>query len=254
MKGINFLDVGNDIIQDLYLLLSILFFIICAVFIGVQWNCRPPARVDEKPQTARAAQPEVADPPVLLGPGDVLEVRFLYTPELNVTQVVRPDGKIALQMIGDVTALGKTPAQLKDHLLQLYAEHLKDPEIVVLVQSLYDRSVFVGGQVIRPSMIEMPARLTAMEAIMRAGGFDWREAAAESVLVIRHEGSRWKGYKLNLKSAIEGASTDCFFLQPKDIVHVPRTEIAKVDQWVDQHISKLIPDVFYIRIPIGEND
>ena len=93
-----------------------------------------------------------------------------------------------------------------------------------------------------------------MEAIMRAGGFDWREAAAESVLVIRHGGSHWKGYKLNLKSAIEGASTNCFYLQPKDIVHVPRTDIAKVDQWVEQHISKLIPDVFYIRIPIGENN
>lgn len=229
----------------------VLLFVTCVILVGIQGGCQEPVGVEEKPETV---SPVPADTPVTLGPGDVLEVKFLYTPELNVTQVVRPDGKIALQIVGEVTVQGKTPAQLKNHLLQLYSEQLKDPEIVILVQSLYDRSVFVGGQVVRPSMIEMPAQMTAMEAIMRAGGFDWREAEAGSVLVLRHEGSRWKGYKLNLKSAIEGNATHCFYLQPKDIVHVPRTEIAKVDQWVDQHISKLIPDVFYIRIPIGEDD
>jgi len=242
--------IENPMFYRIRMISKILLFIICAVFMGVHWGCRTPEPVQEKPQTA---PPVSADLPVMLGPGDVLEIKFLYTPELNVTQVVRPDGKIALQIIGEVTAQGKSPAQLKDHLLQQYTDHLKDPEIVILVQSLYDRSVFVGGQVVRPSMIEMPAKMTAMEAIMRAGGFDWRQAEPGSVLVIRHEGSRWKGYKLNLKSAIEGTSTDCFFLQPKDIVHVPRSEIAKVDQWIDQHISQLIPDVFYIRIPIGED-
>ena len=228
----------------------ILLIIICAVLAGVQCNYREPVGVNEKPQSAQLV---FADPPVILGPGDALEVKFLYTPELDVTQVIRPDGKITLQIIGEVTAEGKTPVQLKDHLLQRYTEPLNEPEIVVLVQSLYGRSVFVGGQVIRPSMIQMPARMTAMEAIMRAGGFDWRQAEAKSVLVIRHEGNSWRGYKLNLKSAIEGTATGCFYLQPKDIVHVPRTEIAKVDQWVDQYISKLIPDVFYIRVPIGED-
>ncbi|MBN2315344.1 MAG: polysaccharide biosynthesis/export family protein [Sedimentisphaerales bacterium] len=228
-----------------------LLFIICASCISVHWGCRTPKPVEKK---LPASSPEYAEPPVVLGPGDVLEVRFLYTPELNVTQVVRPDGKIALQMIGEVTVQGKTPAQLKDDLLEQYADQLKDPEIVVLVQSLYARSVFVGGQVVRPSMIEMPTQMTAMEAIMRAGGFDWREAEAGSVLVLRHEGNRWKGYKLNLKSAIEGSPTDCFFLKPKDIVHVPRSDIAKVDQWIEQHINKVIPDVLYIRIPIGDDD
>ena len=157
-----YLWVENPMFYRTVIIGKIPFLVLCAVLIGVQWNCRPAARVDETPQTVQSAQPESADSPVLLGPGDVLEVRFLYTPELNVTQVVRPDGQIALQMIGDVTAQGKTPAQLTAHLLQRYADHLKDPEIVVLVQSLYDRSVFVGGQVINPSMIEMPARMTAI--------------------------------------------------------------------------------------------
>lgn len=232
---------------------KILLFSICIILIGIHLGCRSPKPVEmERPQTA---PPALSDSTIILGPGDVLEVKFLYTPELDVTQVVRPDGKIALQIIGEIMVQGKTPAQLKDDLLERYTNHLKDPEIVILVQSLYARSVFVGGQVVRPSMIEMPARMTAMEAIMRAGGFDWRQAEAGSVLVLRHEGNRWKGYKLNLKSAIEkGTPTDSFFLQPKDIVHVPRSDIAKVDQWIEQHINRVIPDVLYIRIPIGDDE
>jgi protein involved in polysaccharide export with SLBB domain len=186
-----------------------------------------------------------------MGPGDALEVKFFFTPELDVSQVVRPDGKISLQLIGEVTAQGKTPGQLKDELLQLYAQHLKDPQILVLVRSLYDRRVFVGGQVFNPGVVEMPAEMTVTEAIMQAGGFDMRQAEVESVLVIRHEGHRWKGYKVNLRPTIEGTGTECFFLQPKDIVHVPRTEIAKTGQWVEQHINRLIPRVpFYFNAPV----
>jgi hypothetical protein len=37
-----------------------------------------------------------------------------------------------------------------------------------------------------------------------------------------------------------------FFLEPQDIVYVPQTEIARVDQWVDQHINKLIPRTGFI--------
>jgi len=222
-----------------------LWFAVCVVLVSLQWGCREPARVDEWPDTGELV---ARQSPVLIGPGDALEVKFFYTPELDVSQVVRPDGKIALQLIDEVTAQGKTPGQLKDQLLQLYADHLKDPQIVVLVRSLYDRRVFVGGQVIEPGAVEMPAEMTVIEAIMRAGGFDWGKAEAESVLVLRHEGNRWKGYKVNMKPTIEGETTQCFFLQPRDIVHVPRTEIAKVDQWVDQHINRLIPDVLYLRI------
>ena len=222
---------------------------VCAALVCLQWGCREPAPVDEWPDN-RQLVPRQS--PVVMGPGDALDVKFFFTPELDVSQVVRPDGKISLQLIGEVTAQGKTPGQLKDELLQLYAPHLKDPEIVVLVRSLYDRRVFVGGQVLKPGVVEMPAEMTVTEAIMQAGGFDWRAAEPGSVLVIRHGGHRWKGYKVNLKPTMEGTATDCFFLQPKDIVHVPRTKITKADQWIEQHINKLIPSVFYFRVDVAD--
>ena len=194
-----------------------------------------------------ASETNVVSPPrVALAPGDTVEIKFYYTPELNETQTVRPDGKIALQLIGEVEVQGRNPAELRDKLLKLYASHLKDPEVAVTIRSFQNRRVFVGGQVMAPSIIEMPGKIHVLEAIMQAGGFDMREAEVRNIVVIRHRDGQRYGYSVNLKPALKGDETEPFFLEPQDIVYVPRTEIAKVNQWVDQHINKIIPDTGFI--------
>lgn len=193
------------------------------------------------------------DRDVLLCPGDIIEVKFFYTPELDVTQMVRPDGRIALQLIGEITVEGKTPAEVRNELLGRYESHLKDPKITILLKSQYDRRVFVGGAVTRPGVIEMPGDMTITEAVMEAGGFDLQEAKVDNVIVIRRRGQRWQGYKLDMKPTLEGYAVEPFFLHPKDIVYVPRTKIARIDQWVDQHINKLIPRIpFYFSLPLNQ--
>lgn len=179
-------------------------------------------------------------------PGDTVDVKFFYTPELNETQDIRPDGNIALQIIGEVRAEGKTPAELRGLLKKLYTPHLKDPEISVVVRSFSNQRVFVGGQVMKPGTLEMAGRMTALEAIMEAGGIDYTEAEARNVVVIRHyQGNRY-GYLLDMEPILDGKESRPFFLEAKDIVYVPRTEIAKVNQWIDQYINKIIPQTGFI--------
>jgi protein involved in polysaccharide export with SLBB domain len=194
-----------------------------------------------------ASETNVVSPPrVALAPGDTIEIKFYYTPELNEIQTVRPDGKIALQLICEVEVQGKTPAELRDELLKLYAPHLKDPEVAVIVRSFQNRRVFVGGQVMAPGIVQMPGKIHVLEAIMQTGGFDLQKAEVRNVIVIRHKDGQRYGYSINLKPALKGDETEPFFLEPQDIVYVPRTEIAKVNQWVDQHINKIIPDTGFI--------
>lgn len=190
---------------------------------------------------------------IVFEPGDVVEVKFFYTPELDITQTVRPDGKISLQLIPEVKAQGKTVAELRDELMKLYDPHLRAPEISVVARSFYNQRVFVGGQVLKPGVVQMPGSMTALEAIMEVGGFDLRAAELKSVIVIRYTRGRRYAYKLNLKQATAGDETKPFYLQPKDIVHVPRTRIAKLNQWIDQHINKIIPDTgFFLRRTNGD--
>ena len=198
----------------------------------------------------RASETKAATPTrVALVPGDVVEVKFFYTPNLDESQTVRPDGKITLQLIGEIEVEGKTTAELRDELLKLYAPHLKDPEVAVIIRSFYNRRVFVGGAVMTPCIVQMPGTLLALEAIMQAGGFDLREAEVRNVVVIRHRNDQRYGYSINLKPALMGDETQPFYLEPNDIVYVPRTKIAKLNQWIDQNINKIIPDtgLFFMR-------
>jgi polysaccharide export outer membrane protein len=199
---------------------------------GVQSTVKQPEMNLESPSSP---------PKVALGPGDGIDFKFFYNPELNDTQTVRPDGKVVLQLVGEVTAQGKTPAELRDDLKRLYAPQLKNPEIAVIVRTLVDRRVYVGGEVKKPGLIPLPGRLTALEAIMEAGGFDPRTACPSSVVLIRHKDGKRYGGVINFNEALDGKEGKPVYLEPNDIVYVPRTTIAKVNQWIDQYINKIVP-------------
>ncbi len=64
----------------------------------------------------------------------VLTVRFIYHPELDQTQRVRPDGKISLAFLGAVHVVGRSVENLTQELKDKYGEHLKDTELYVVVE------------------------------------------------------------------------------------------------------------------------
>ncbi len=178
---------------------------------------------------------------VNLSPGDVLEIKFFYVPELNEIQTVRPDGKIVLQLAGEVDIEGKTPSRVMAELRSLYEPILKKPEVSVIVRKLAARRVYVGGQVVAPGPVDMDGPLYALEAIHFAGGFDSETASVKNVVIIRHKNGLRYGAALDMSKALSGEEYRPFELEPRDIIYVPKTSIAQVNTWIDQHINKIIP-------------
>ena len=186
---------------------------------------------------------------VLLGPGDVIEVVFRLTPELNVVQTVRPDGRVWLQQIGEVAVAGKTPRQLQAELMGLYSVDLKNHEILINVQSLYSRRVYVGGEVNTPGVVEFAGQMTPLDAIMQAGGFNTDTAGANRVMVIRYENGVQRGYRVNLGKVLDGDESEPFYLMPYDVINVPRSRAAAINHFVDQYVNGMIPQVILSSIP-----
>src|SRR5215467_10066286 len=50
---------------------------------------------------------------IVLREGDVVKVTFPGAPNLNGSQPIRRDGRITLQLVGEVQAAGKTPNELE---------------------------------------------------------------------------------------------------------------------------------------------
>ncbi len=67
--------------------------------------------------------------------GDQIDIKFFFNPELNEQVRVRPDGRIALQLVGEIMTAGLTAEELKKMLIQEYETELKNPEVAVMVRS-----------------------------------------------------------------------------------------------------------------------
>lgn len=152
--------------------------------------------------------------------GDVLKISFPGAPNLDTAQTVRRDGKITLVMVGEISVIGRTPPELEQELLKLYSTQLVSKEVTVMVVSS-SYAVFVAGAVLRPGKILADRPLTALEAIMEAGGFDRAKADMSAVKVVRQEGGGTKNYTIDLKLVLEGKSSAPFYLKRSDIIYVP---------------------------------
>lgn len=177
----------------------------------------------------------------VLRPGDSIDFKFQYWPELDDSQTIRPDGNISLQLIGEIKADGLTSAQLNQKLKELYANKIKDPEITVIVRSLGARAIYVGGEVFTPGEVELKDKMTTLSAVMAAGGFNKTTAEIKNVVIVRFINDKYYSTSVNLEEHFQNPQSEPFFLAAQDIVYVPRTRIVELNQWVEQNISKMIP-------------
>ena len=181
--------------------------------IAVLAGCSTPATT--------ALPPSVAPDQQTLNIGDVIKISFPGTPGMaEDNQTIRRDGRVNLTIIGEVKAVDKTPKEFEKELVEAYSSQLKSKEVkVTVVASSF--SVFVTGAVMKPGKVAAERVLTALDAIMEAGGFDQSRANMKTVRVVRQEGGQMKSFVLNMKAVLEGAQNEPFYLKPHDVVYVP---------------------------------
>jgi len=125
-----------------------------------------------------------------------------------------------MPLVGEVDAAGMTPTELEKKLVDLYAPQVATKQITVQVASS-SFPVYVTGMVMRPGKVLSDHPISALEAVMEAGGFDYSKANPKDVVVIRREGNTMKNYRVNLKAVLQGKKNEPFYLKPADIVYVP---------------------------------
>ena len=168
-----------------------------------------------------------------LQPGDILEVQFRYSPEFNQTVTVQPDGYISLEISGDLKVAGMTVEQARLAILSRAAARLKDPIASVILKEFQRPYFVVAGEVAQPGKIEMRERITAIQAIMLAGGMK-ETAKSSQVVVFRRINSDTAEVKLlNLKNIRRTSDLENdLTLQAGDMVFVPRDRISKIERFM----------------------
>jgi polysaccharide export outer membrane protein len=178
---------------------------------------RPPAA--EKPSDSRS---NVTGAPVdpkayIIGPEDVLSIRVWREPENSGQFVVRPDGKIALPLIGEVQAAGLTPEGLRATVAEGLQKVLTHPEVTVGVERVNSKKYYIQGEINKPGAYPLVVPTTVLEALVNAGGF--RDFAnTKKITILR--GSQT--FKFNYKEVSKGKNMQQNIqLQPGDQIFVP---------------------------------
>lgn len=183
-------------------------------------------------------------PAYRLYPGDEVEIIVFSAPELTRTVTVGPDGRIAMPLIGAVPAAELTADELRENLVAAYARHLRMPEVSVTPQTYASRQVFVGGEVARPGIYEMPAQIDAFQAVALAGGFLPSARRGDVLVMSRAEGATSVSEVDLSARAMRRGFPGAEPLQRYDVVYVPRSRISQVNLFMQQYVRDALPVQF----------
>jgi len=168
-----------------------------------------------------------------LNPGDVLDIQYRYTPEFNQTVTIQPDGYISLEIGGDLKVSGRNLTQVRALILSKARERLASPELNVILKEFQKPYVVVAGEVVTPGKFEVREKMTAIQAVLLAGGFK-DSAKSSQILVFRKLNADTAEVKsLDFRTLKKTADLENdLSLQAGDMILVPRNRLSKVERYV----------------------
>jgi polysaccharide export outer membrane protein len=179
-----------------------------------------------RPVVAQVQQQAPSKESLLIGPGDLIQVDVLDTPEMEQQVRVTDDGSAPLAFVGNVQVAGKTPAAAADaiRLLLISKNVMKHPQVSVRVQEYSTQDVSVLGQVHTPGAYPLTTPQPVLRVLSLAGGVT--DLADRQVTVKRHGSSEQLTYTLS--NDPQKMLTDMVMVNPGDIVMVPKSPIIYI--------------------------
>ena len=156
-----------------------------------------------------------------LQPGDEMEISVWGEEGLTKTVLVRPDGKFAFPLAGEINAVGRPANQIQTELTQKLINFIPEAVVTVSVTKIEGNRIYVIGQVQRPGVFVMNPAITVLQALSLAGGTT-PFAALNDIIVIRGRGPNQRAFRFGYDEIKRGRNLDQNIqLESGDVVLVP---------------------------------
>jgi polysaccharide export outer membrane protein len=176
------------------------------------------------PACSWAAGPQAAAKDYTLEPGDVVGVKVFQEPDLDRELRVSQEGELYFPLIGKVVVRDRSLVEVEQLVREaLDRDYLVNPQVNIVVLKYQIRTVNVLGAVNAPQAVEYPPeqRLTILDAISRAGGFN-RLADRRHVRLTRTlPDGRVENSVINTDDLMSGVAKDPLIVHKDDVVFVP---------------------------------
>jgi len=183
--------------------------------------------------------PDVKYLDYLVGPPDRLTVTVLPDPPMVEQVVVRPDGMITIQLIGDVPAGGKTTEQIAADIQNRISRFKRGALVTVALGGAESSMITVLGEVRNPGTFALTRQMRLSEALGTVGG-PTLFANDDEVQVVR-PGSPPKVIEVDLEAIIDGDLHTNVQLYGGDIVFVPPTVLAEIGYAIQMVLFPFTP-------------
>ncbi len=182
------------------------------------------------------------NPRYQLCPGDVLDLRFEFTPEFNQSKIaVQPDGFANLSGVGDVHVAGLTVPELTKTLESTYSKILAKPVITVVLRDFNKPYFIATGQVGKPGKYDLRANTTLIEAIGIAGGFNDTSKHSSVWVFHRLPDGTVQRKRVNVKQMLaEGNLAEDVHLQAGDTIFIPQNTASKIRAFVQPSLGATV--------------
>jgi polysaccharide export outer membrane protein len=169
----------------------------------------------------------------IIGCGDQMDVTFMFNKELNQQNViVRPDGRISLPYIGELRVSGMSASELDSVLALRYAEIIINPDVTVMIKDFAPQTVYVLGEVGDAGGYPYTRGMTLLNLLAQGKGPTVKGRSNGVVVIRRIAPDHIVGVQIDLGELLGGKRFDLDVpLEPNDIVYVPRSRIATVEQF-----------------------
>lgn len=164
----------------------------------------------------------------IIGALDELTLFVWRNPELGAKVQVRPDGRITTPLITDMTAVGKTPAELAEDIKKVLAQYIEEPLVSVMVdrfQGTFSQQIRVVGATEKPASLPYRANMTLLDAMIEVGGLS-EFAAGDRARLVRQDRATGKQKEYDLKIARllkRGDTSANVRLEPGDVIIIPES-------------------------------
>jgi polysaccharide export outer membrane protein len=191
--------------------------LVCACLAATACGTHGPSEAVPQPATPTAMY--------IVGPLDTIDIFVWRSPELSRSVPVRPDGRISVPLIDDLTATGKTPTQLAHDIEGQLKKYVQDPTVTVIVSGFhgpYDQQVRIIGEAGEPQAVPYQANMTVLDLMITVHGLT-RFAAGNRAEIVRTAEGRQTTIPVYLDDLIKDGDIGAnVAVQPGDILIIPQ--------------------------------
>lgn len=181
----------------------------------------------------------------------VSSIAQLNTQSLLYETTIESDGSAVFPQVGFIPLLGKTLRETNEALAEQYQEILPGVNVTARLVSTRGNIMTILGEVKRPGSFELNGTLSLAAALGTAEGWT-TNASIGSIILVQNRQGRMYVEKINLERNLLAATA--IQVAPGDLIYVPRTEIADVNQFIDEYIRRNIPFNLGLgfTVPLGD--